>query len=368
MTHGRHRVRRLGRGTLVLLVVLGLLVVGTAGTAVAAFRYDRARTGTILPGITIDGIAVGDMTRAQAMTAVTAAVKPRLDRSITVTAGSRTWQRTAASLGASADVEASVDEALALTSSFSWPSRVYHRWTDEPVARSFEVPIRYDPGPVQTFVTQAWHQVGTPARDASFTLVNGEVQMVHARSGIALARAKAATALAAAVTAGQASASLPVVKTAPKVPDAKLGKTIVVNVSRNMLYLYQGFTVIRSYPVATAMQGFVTPDGAWQVVNKAVDPTWVNPAPNGWGAGEPKMIGPGPNDPLGTRALYLSAPAILIHGTPADWSIGTYASHGCIRMHISQSEALYPLVPIGTPVFIVGAPPWGLTTNPGPAG
>jgi L,D-transpeptidase ErfK/SrfK len=80
------------------------------------------------------------------------------------------------------------------------------------------------------------------------------------------------------------------------------------------------------------------------------------------------MIPPGPGNPLGTRALYLNADGIRIHGTPSDSSIGSYASHGCIRMHISESEALYPLVPVGTPVFIIGAPPWGDTSNPGVAG
>jgi len=141
-----------------------------------------------------------------------------------------------------------------------------------------------------------------------------------------------------------------------------------VNVSQNMLYLYDGLHIIRRYPVATAKQGFVTPDGAWEVVDKVENPSWHNPAPTGWGAGEPLVIPPGPGNPLGTRALYLSAPGIRIHGTPSDSSIGTYASHGCIRMHIPDSEALYPLVPIGTPVFIIGAPPWGITTHPGAAG
>jgi L,D-transpeptidase ErfK/SrfK len=65
------------------------------------------------------------------------------------------------------------------------------------------------------------------------------------------------------------------------------------------------------------------------------------------------VIPPGPGNPLGTRALYLDAPGIRIHGTYSDESIGTYASHGCIRMHISDSEELFGIVPIGTTVLIV---------------
>ena len=78
----------------------------------------------------------------------------------------------------------------------------------------------------------------------------------------------------------------------------------------------------------------------------------MNPAPTGWGAGEPATIPPGPGNPLGTRALYLNAPGIRIHGTYDTASVGTYASHGCIRMTISDSEDLYPRVPVGTTVLI----------------
>jgi L,D-transpeptidase ErfK/SrfK len=110
--------------------------------------------------------------------------------------------------------------------------------------------------------------------------------------------------------------------------------------------------VERTYGVATAKGGFVTPQGSWTVINKVMNPTWINPAPDTWGKDDPPMIPPGPGNPLGTRALYLNAPGIRIHGTYASSSIGSYASHGCIRMRIPDSEALYPLVPVGTPVLV----------------
>jgi L,D-transpeptidase ErfK/SrfK len=66
----------------------------------------------------------------------------------------------------------------------------------------------------------------------------------------------------------------------------------------------------------------------------------------------PSYIGPGPRNPLGTRALYLNASGIRIHGTNNSNSIGTAASHGCMRLRRADIEDLYPLVPIGTPVFI----------------
>jgi lipoprotein-anchoring transpeptidase ErfK/SrfK len=64
------------------------------------------------------------------------------------------------------------------------------------------------------------------------------------------------------------------------------------------------------------------------------------------------VIAPGPGNPLGTRAIYLNAPGIRIHGTYSTSSIGTYASHGCIRMYIEDSEELFELVDMGARVII----------------
>ena len=63
---------------------------------------------------------------------------------------------------------------------------------------------------------------------------------------------------------------------------------------------------------------------------------------------------------MGTRALYITAPGLIrIHGTTSDDSIGRYASHGCIRMHNWEVEELYPMVPVGTRVIVVGVRPAG---------
>jgi L,D-transpeptidase ErfK/SrfK len=138
----------------------------------------------------------------------------------------------------------------------------------------------------------------------------------------------------------------------PKIPDAKIGKTIVVDRTINKLYFYNRFDLIHTFDVATAAAGYVTPAGDWIVVDKQENPTWTNPAPTTWGASLPASIPPGPGNPLGTRAFYLNAPGIRIHGTYDVGSIGTHASHGCIRMLMSDVEMLYPLVPIGTRVIV----------------
>ena len=139
----------------------------------------------------------------------------------------------------------------------------------------------------------------------------------------------------------------------PEVTEDSLGKSIVISISQNRLWLYDGVKLDRTYPVATGQPQYPTPTGHFHVITKEVDPTWHNPARDTWGKDEPAEIGPGPGDPLGTRAMALDAPGILIHGTYVDSSIGTHASHGCIRMHIPDSEQLFGLVDVGTPVIIV---------------
>lgn len=129
-----------------------------------------------------------------------------------------------------------------------------------------------------------------------------------------------------------------------------LGGQIVVDLGDRQLYLYRGDELFKSYGIAVGQPAYPTPTGSFVVVNKQVDPTWI-PPDSDW-AKDAKPIPPGPDNPLGTRWIGTSYSGIGIHGTPDDWSIGTYASHGCIRMHIPDVEDLYTHVVVGMPVLI----------------
>jgi lipoprotein-anchoring transpeptidase ErfK/SrfK len=102
--------------------------------------------------------------------------------------------------------------------------------------------------------------------------------------------------------------------------------------------------------VAIGQAEYPTPTGTYKIVTKQKNPTW-NPPDSPWAEGL-GQIPPGPGNPLGTRWIGTSAPAIGIHGTYADYSIGTAASHGCLRMHIPDVEELYEDVAVGMPVEI----------------
>ena len=337
----------------VLLVTTSTLVLLLAGAAYAGYRYEQARATRILPGVRIEGVEVGGMTRAEANRALEGTVSSILNRPLDVTVAEKTWHLTARELGVKVAVTPVIDQALGFSDSHTRTKRLYHRLLDKPVSRSFDVALSYDDRAVTSFVHAAAGEVRLQARNA-FLDYDKRLIVRHAKAGRAVRVSNSEDALRAALHDGTAAVDLPMRRLAPKVSDKKLGKTIIIRISQNKLYLYNGLKVESTFSVATGQLGiYPTPLGHWKIVNKRINPTWVNPAKDTWGADEPDFIPPGPDNPLGTRALDLSAPGIRIHGTPSDASIGHYASHGCIRMHIPDSEKLFGLVEIGTPVIIV---------------
>lgn len=126
---------------------------------------------------------------------------------------------------------------------------------------------------------------------------------------------------------------------------------IVISLSQRRLRLIRDGRVARAYPVAVGQPAYPTPTGRYEVIVKQVDPTW-SPPDSPWAAGLGPLP-PGPGNPLGTRWIGTSAPAIGIHGTYAESSIGTAASHGCIRMRIPDVEELYEEVSLGMEVEFV---------------
>jgi lipoprotein-anchoring transpeptidase ErfK/SrfK len=333
------------------LVAVFLLVL--TGAAYAGYRFDQRTSTHILPGVRIAGVAVGGMTREQALDAVQASADRMLDRVITVRAADKVWRVTPRELGTRVDLEAAVDEALSVGSAMAWPSRVFHRLLNKPIDERIHLDLTYRKKPVSAFVGRVTDRVARSPVNASVDWVDGGLATVHSENGRTLKSEKARAALMAALQDGKAEVKLGLKRLTPQISDEELGKTIIIRTVSNKLYLYDGFELQKSYSVATGQPKYPTPLGHWEIVNKRVNPTWVNPALDTWGAGSPAYIPPGPDNPLGTRALDLNASGIRIHGTYSDASIGTHASHGCIRMHVPESEELFELVEVGTPVIIV---------------
>ncbi len=135
-------------------------------------------------------------------------------------------------------------------------------------------------------------------------------------------------------------------------PDTVAGLTlkIVVDRARNTLTLYRLGSVVKSWGVATGSAEYPTPAGSYSIQSMQKDPTWT-PPDSPW-AKDAKPIGPGPDNPLGTRWMAING-TVGIHGTNNPSSIGYSVSHGCIRMRIPDVEALFDMVTVGTPVTVL---------------
>jgi lipoprotein-anchoring transpeptidase ErfK/SrfK len=333
----------------VAAVLAAVLLLGGALVAGASASGPSDR---ILAGVKVAGLDVGRMTRGEAIQAVQAHLRPSLQRPIMIRVGSKSFRMTPAGVGRGRAVDQAVDEALA-GPRLSVLGRFWHKVVKRPVTMNVDVAGTRQDKRVAAFVSRVAAKVAVAPVDAAFELRDGEVVKQHARTGRTLDQAAATKALVKGL--GQPNRNevkLRLQPVAPKMTDAGLGKSIEIDKSVNRLWLYDGLKVVKSYRVATAKSGFVTPSGTWQVAYKAVNPAWHNPAPTTWGKDMPLVIPPGPGNPLGTRAMALNAPGILIHGSYATGSIGSYASHGCIRMAIWDAEDIFPRVPVGTRVLI----------------
>jgi lipoprotein-anchoring transpeptidase ErfK/SrfK len=348
----------------VLVVLAGLFIVGlaSAGAAYAAMRYEHAHADRIMPGVSIEGVDVSGMTRPQAIEAVRPVAHAELHKHVTVTVGHDHWTVSPATLGRRATVTTAVSRAMKAGQDLGTLDRAWHRLRGESLGVSIPLDVTSAGHGVADFASMIAKRTYVAPVDASIGITpsQNDITTVHAQPGAKLDAAAAKVAIQVALEQGRSRVVLQTAPVQPKVTDDSLGHTIVVRLNENRLYLYDGFQVVRSFSVATAKPGFTTPTGVWRIYDKQVNPTWYNPAVNGWGSGEPAVIPGGPGNPMGPRAIYITAPGLIrIHGTDDDASIGRYATHGCIRMHNSEVEQLYPQIDVGDHVVIVGARPAG---------
>lgn len=137
---------------------------------------------------------------------------------------------------------------------------------------------------------------------------------------------------------------------------------LVVNLPELRLYYYppNSHTVV-TYPVGIGREGWNTPIGTSQVMAKIADPTWYVPDSirdfrKSEGVVLPKLVLPGPDNPLGGYELRLGFPAYLIHGTNDAAGVGRRSSSGCIRMYPEDIESLFSMVNVGTPLRNINEP------------
>lgn len=142
-------------------------------------------------------------------------------------------------------------------------------------------------------------------------------------------------------------------------PPASVRPSLVVNLAELRLYFFPADSSeeVLSFPIGIGDEGTATPLGTYIVERKTINPSWHVPASMlRQRANLPSVVPPGPSNPLGTRAMHLSAKEILIHGTNRPWGIGMRSSHGCIRLYPEDIVRLFDRVASGTQVRIINRP------------
>lgn len=339
--------RRWAVGTVAALIVL-VSVAGVAGAW--ATTYDRRTSQQLLPGTTIEGIDVGGMRASAAVKLLRTRLEDPLRRPVTVRAGATQVETTPWDLGLRVDVAAAVRKAQG-TASGNAVGRVWQRVFTSP-QRHVDASPRWDGGVLDARLAELAGQIRTEPQGPAIDSSTGWVRMTPGKPGLEVDPARARETLTASVNLGDEVVRLPTRSIAPAADQAS--QVILIRTGENKLYLYRNGTIVQEWPVATGAAGYETPVGQWKIVQKLVNPSWHNPG-SAWARGMPRVIPPGPNNPLGTHALRLDAPAILIHATPDRSSIGYSVSHGCIRMLPEHEIELFEQVEVGTPVVVVEA-------------
>ena len=318
------------RVSLLLSIAAGLLVAGVLATAPVAADSPSA---TIAVGVTIAGVDVGGLTPE----AATAAVQQAFQNPLGLQLGSTQVLVSPDVLGAVAVIDKAVEEALAAAPN-----------------TAISLTVTVDPQKTTAFVAKLGQRFDRPAVDSRLILRQLRPWLSQERVGRRLDQRRAVRDITAALV-GSVRETVPLHTTTlrPKITRRNFGPVIVIRRTLNRLFLYDGMRYRRFFSVATGQTQYPTPLGRFRIVVKWKNPWWYPPN-SPWAQGQ-KPIPPGPDNPLGTRWMGLSAPGVGIHGTPSDASIGYSVSHGCIRMHIPEAEWLFNHVEIGTTVFIVAA-------------
>jgi len=210
---------------------------------------------------------------------------------------------------------------------------------------------------VSHFVAQVGDGFDRPPRDASIDFTPTSLAPVRGQDGITVERRPLREAIVHALTSADAPHTVTVhARTVrPKVTTAQLAAkyptVITVDRSSFRLRLWKDLKLVKTYTIAVGRAGLETPAGVYTINDKQVNPSWH--VPNSAWAGDlaGKTIPPGPDDPIKARWMGIYAGA-GIHGTDEIDSLGSAASHGCIRMAIPDVIDLYDRTPLGTTVYI----------------
>ena len=337
-----------GAATLAVLVVLGG----------ALYAYDHARADEIAPGVRIAGVPLGGLSTEEATARLEREILAPLQKPIVVHHDKKTWTLGAREARLRADLGTMVDEALARSRKGDLISRSWRSLTGERLNDDLQPTVEYSDAAIVRMIDKVRKAIERPAKNATIKISGAGISTTPGDEGLAVQASRLHRQIRAAMTSTTATRTF-VAKTRhikPKVGTDDLkrqyGTVIIVNRGQFKLRLFKNLKETETYGIAVGQVGLETPAGQYSIANKAINPAWHVPDSD-WAGDLAGTVIPGddPSNPIKARWLGIYD-GVGIHGTADDASIGSNASHGCIRMHIPDVEKLYDEVPVGSTVYI----------------
>jgi L,D-transpeptidase catalytic domain/Putative peptidoglycan binding domain len=341
------------RSVVVVAVIVGLLV----ACAVGAWAYDNSKKQQIAKGVTAAGVNIGGMSANEARRVLRERLATPLLKPLVVRYGHRKFTLSAARAHLSTDIDGMVQEALDKSRSGNIFSRTFRGLTGDSVNANVPPRVDFSASAVRALVRRVKSKVDRKPQDASVQPIATGLHSVPSKLGVAVRGRQLYRDISAALVRPDGSRVVTAESkiTKPKVTTdqlaAKYPTYIIIDRVDFTLRFYKGLKLAKNYTIAVGRQGLETPAGLYSIQDKQVNPSWHVPNSAWAGSLAGKVIPPGPADPIKARWMGFNGGA-GIHGTDELTSLGSAASHGCVRMAIPDVEQLYDQVSVGTPVFV----------------
>ena len=344
--------RRLVIAFVALAVLLG------AGVA-AAYGYERSRNGALADGVTVGGVEVGGLDERTAERRVQQALAAGLRHPIVVRSFRSRFVLRPENFEVRPEVEPAVRTALAKSERGSFLSRAWRDVFGGSLDADVPVAVGYSATQVDYIVRGVQRSIDRRPKNARLHVSVTSLHLVPDRWGrrvpAGLLRRELVERLVGPGSPRVLRVPTQIVR--PPITKQRLiarnAFFITINRDEKRLRLFRRLKLAKTYTIAVGRIGLETPAGFYRVRNKAVDPAWYVPR-KAWAGSLAGRIIPGgsPDNPIKARWLGIYDGA-GIHGTDDIASLGTAASHGCIRMSIPDVKELYRIVPVGTRIYIV---------------
>lgn len=323
-----------------------------------AYAYDNSKKDQIADGITAGGVDIGGLSASEATALLHRKLIKPLATPLRVAFGEKHWTLPGAKLKIRADIAGMVAKAMAKSRDGSLPGRLVRELSGGSVDAAIPSAVHYSQPAINRFVRHVAHKIDRDPVDASVSPTADSLNVVAGKEGRKVRDVQLTRRLNAAVKRrGKARRVLAVTHaTKPEITTAEVAKKyptyLTVDQSTFTVRLWKDLKLAKSYPIAVGQPAYPTPYGLFSIQDKQIDPVWS--VPNSPWAGElagTTVAGGTAENPLVARWMGVTD-GVGFHGTAEDYSIGTAASHGCMRMHVSDVTDLYDRVPVGTPVYI----------------